>query len=261
MPTCFVIQPFDEGGPFDKRYDEVLVPAIGAAGLQDYRVDKDPRVSIPIAAIEEGIQDCELCLADISLDNPNVWFEVGYAIAAEKDVVFICAEERRTKFPFDVQHRAITEYRTTSPGDFSALQEKITQRLKAILKAREELGVVSTLSPTQETEGLAQHEVAALVILMEDQLTPDSSTTPYDVKKRMGRAGFLAVAVSIALDSLAAKGYMQYTTWEDSYGNTHSACQISEKGRRWIRDNQSSLVLRRLEPGIPETISDEDIPF
>ena len=32
MPTCFVIQPFDKG-PFDKRYDDVLDPAIRAALL------------------------------------------------------------------------------------------------------------------------------------------------------------------------------------------------------------------------------------
>ena len=33
MPTCFVIQPFDKG-PFDKRYDDVLDPAIRAALLE-----------------------------------------------------------------------------------------------------------------------------------------------------------------------------------------------------------------------------------
>ncbi len=43
MPTCFVIQPFDKGGPYDKRYRGVLVPAITDAGLEPYRVDEDPR--------------------------------------------------------------------------------------------------------------------------------------------------------------------------------------------------------------------------
>lgn len=44
MSTCFVIQPFD-GGPFDKRYDDVIAPAIVAAGLEPYRVDRDPRAA------------------------------------------------------------------------------------------------------------------------------------------------------------------------------------------------------------------------
>src|SRR5258708_34562665 len=69
------------------------------------------------------------------LDNPNVWFEVGYAIAASKDVIFICSEERRSAFPFDVQHRTITKYGTASPRDFKELQRKVTERLKATLKS------------------------------------------------------------------------------------------------------------------------------
>jgi len=47
MPTCFVMQPFD-GGKFDKRFDEIFKPAIEAAGIEPYRTDKDPSVSIPI---------------------------------------------------------------------------------------------------------------------------------------------------------------------------------------------------------------------
>jgi hypothetical protein len=38
MARCFVIQPFDRGGPYDKRYRDVLTPAIQEAGLEPYRV-------------------------------------------------------------------------------------------------------------------------------------------------------------------------------------------------------------------------------
>jgi hypothetical protein len=148
MLRCFVIQPFDKG-PFDQRYEDVLSPAINNADLEPYRVDQDPAVSIPIQSIEDGIQSSYVCLADITLDNPNVWFEVGYAIAAKKEVVFICSEDRRTPFPFDVQHRTITKYATASPRDFKELQEKITRRLKAIQKSNQGPGVVSKLSPGQ----------------------------------------------------------------------------------------------------------------
>jgi hypothetical protein len=249
-----VIQPFDKG-PFDKRFRDVLVPAIKAADLEAYRVDLDPAVSIPIDAIETGIQNAEICLADISLDNPNVWFEVGYAIAAKKEVVFICSEERKTPFPFDVQHRTITRYATASPSDFSELQDKITQRLKAIVKSNAELGIVSKLSPTQETEGLAPHEVAALVILMEDNLTPDSYTYPHEIKERMERAGFTTVAVSLALSRLKFKEFLVYVKVTDDF-REYTMCSITEKGRRWIQDNQSSLILKH-----DSGLKDEDIPF
>ena len=54
MFTCFVIQPFD-GSTFDKRYRDIFAPAIVDAGLEPYRVDLDPKVSIPIQEIENGI--------------------------------------------------------------------------------------------------------------------------------------------------------------------------------------------------------------
>lgn len=59
MPICFVIQPFD-GGPFDKRYDDVYVKAISDAGLEPYRVDRDPRASIPIDTIAARIRESDI---------------------------------------------------------------------------------------------------------------------------------------------------------------------------------------------------------
>jgi hypothetical protein len=96
LNRCFVIQPFDRG-KFDKRYEDVLVPAITRAGLEPYRVDRDPSVSIPIQDIEAGIESSRACLADITTDNPNVWFELGYAIASRREVVLICSEERTSR--------------------------------------------------------------------------------------------------------------------------------------------------------------------
>ncbi len=132
MNRRFVIQPFD-GGPFDKRYDDVFVPAIRAAGLEAYRVDRDPSVDIPIQWIEDGIRNAVACLADISSPNPNVWFELGYAIASQKPVVLVCSHDPKGRFPFDVQHRAIIVYRTESKRDFEELSVQITARLSAII--------------------------------------------------------------------------------------------------------------------------------
>ena len=40
MPRCFVIQPFDGGQRYDKRYKDVFEPAIKNADLEPYRVDR-----------------------------------------------------------------------------------------------------------------------------------------------------------------------------------------------------------------------------
>ena len=110
MSICFVIQPFD-GGRFDKRFNDVFKPALEQAGFEPYRVDRDPAVEVPIESIEEGIRSSTICLADITLDNPNVWYELGYAFDSGRSVILVCADERGGgRFPFDIQHRSIIRY-------------------------------------------------------------------------------------------------------------------------------------------------------
>ena len=133
MRKCFVMQPFDSGA-FDKRYESVFAPAIKSAGVEPYRVDRDPSVSIPIQEIENGIRDSELCFADITTDNPNVWFELGFALAIPREVVLVCSDERKTRYPFDVQHSSIIQYKTGAPQDFDELKPKIAVRIQAVLK-------------------------------------------------------------------------------------------------------------------------------
>lgn len=130
MSLCFVIQPFDNGC-FDKRYEDVFAPAIQAAGFEPYRVDRDPAAAIPIENIEEGIRRADACLADISTNNPNVWFELGFAIAVSKPVILVCEHQPDRRFPFDVQHRSIILYKTESARDFDSLKTRIIQRIKA----------------------------------------------------------------------------------------------------------------------------------
>lgn len=125
MPTCFVIQPFDSS-KFDKRFDDVYKPALEEQGLEAYRVDRDPEVEIPIEAIEDGIRDAAICLADITTDNPNVWYELGYAFAAGRPVIMVCSDERTgNRFPLDIQHRTVIKYRPDSVSDFSELKNRI----------------------------------------------------------------------------------------------------------------------------------------
>jgi hypothetical protein len=261
MGKCFVIQPFDNG-PYDKRYEDVLVPAIKAARLEPYRVDRDPHVVVPIEDIENGIRTSELCLADITTDNPNVWFEVGFAIASRKGIVLLCAETRPTSFPFDVRHRTILKYAADSPRDFLSLQTKITERLDALLQKQAEIQTIAALSPMKETEGLSHYEVAALIILMENKFM--GNVTAYQLRDDMRSAGYTDVAISLSISSLLEKSMAAQVTEQDSFGNEYPAYTIAPAGVQWIMANQDQLVLKR-EPENNKlqkaSITDEDIPF
>ena len=258
MSTCFVMQPFD-GGTFDKRYKDVIKPAIEASGLEPYRVDEDPRVSIPIDDIERGIRESRVCLAEITTDNPNVWFELGFAIASRRDVVLLCSDERSSHFPFDIQHRTIIRYKTDSTQDFTKLEHQITDRIHAILQKEEALGKAS--SPLVEVEGLSQHETVALVSLAENLESPSDSVSQYIIQQDMERIGFTRIATFLALSALLEKRFLASAEDTDFNGNLFMVYRITQQGTEWLQKNQERLVLRA-EPAKPtEQSPDDDIPF
>ncbi len=199
MNTCFVIQPFDNGGVFDKRYDDVLVPAIIEGGLNAYRVDRDPSANILIENIEDGIRGANICLADITEDNPNVWFELGFAFASKKDVILICSEER-TIFPFDVQHRRIITYRTGSPSDFEKLKKAIVPRIKTLLT--KEKNIIELKSSIKETGDLSNPEIVVLVSLLENQSPQNEPIGAHIIVNDVEKTGFNKVACKLALIKL-----------------------------------------------------------
>src|SRR5262245_8216611 len=244
MATCFVIQPFDHG-PFDKRYEDIFVPAISAAGLEPYRVDRDPSATIPIDEIESGIRSSDACLADITTDNPNVWFELGFAIASQKEVVLVCSNRRESNFPFDIQHRSIIIYATDSSRDFDELKEKVSKLLMAILDKNQRLGRVAAMSPIAEVEGLSQHEIMALVTIGQNLVSPGESVTFYTVRQDLEKAGFTKIATNVGLMGLLRKGMIEQVKEEDFQGGTYTAYILKEKGMDWLLSNQNYFRMRK----------------
>jgi hypothetical protein len=254
MPTCFIIQPFDKG-VFDKRFEDVFQPAIKGADLEPFRVDRDPGASIPIEDIEAGIRNAVVCLADITSDNPNVWFELGFAIASGKEVALVCAASRE-KFPFDVQHRNVIMYETDSSSDFESLRDKITKRIRAILSKEARIGAAAQVaSPVAPVRGLASHELVALVTVGQNIDDPSDTVSTYVIRKDMERAGFTRIAVTLGLMSLLAKGFVTLReAYDEQSDRSFSVYSLTEAGMQWLLNNQDKLKLT-----IPP--KDSDIPF
>ena len=262
MSTCFVIQPFDKG-PFDKRYQDIIRPAIEAADLEPYRVDEDPAASIPIEEIERGIREARICVADITTDNPNVWFELGYAIACRKEVVLLCSEARETRYPFDIQHRNVIQYLTDSTQDFDTLGEEIARRIRAFLRKKEKLDQVT--SPIADIEGLSQHEMAVLVAIAENLESQYDAVSTYTVRQDMERMGFTKVATFLALTTLVRKK-LAVDQEEQSMNadDTYITYRLTQDGINWLMANQEKLLLKAEPPPEPEhpgSAEDDDIPF
>ena len=261
MPRCFMIQPLD-GKQYDKRYEDVFEPAIKDAGLEPYRVDRDLSASILIDEIEQGIKASDACLAEISTDNPNVWFELGYAIASKREVVLLCSDERETPFPFDVRHRQIIKYATESPRDFEEARSKITARLEALLKKREELGRVVSMTSVSRVEGLEQYEIAGLVAVAQEVNHPEAGINIYMFRQHMDRAGFTRLAGTIALKSLLERRMLELFEDEDYSGETFDAVKVTSEGMRWLLENKEKLTLSVSDESPQGNgITDHDVPF
>lgn len=266
MSTCFVIQPFDNGGRFDKRYKDVFSPAIQEAGLEPYRVDNDPSVSVPIEDIQDGIRRATACLADITLDNPNVWFELGYALASDKQICLVCSEDRIGKYPFDVQHRSIINYRLESKSDFAALQEKIVDRLRAIIAKSQTLAIIEAQSPIRE-EGILQHEMIVLASIMENLQGPTAAVSHSSLREELGRLGYNNLALNIGLEGLLRRKMISCSEERDYDNNyTFSVYTIEPEGMTWLLGNYERLNLRNAPRSTQkrktvDNILDDEIPF
>ena len=99
----FVIMPFGtkEGINFNKVYDDYIKPALEQQGYEVFRADK----ALAAGEIrEEMFQElllADLVVADLSIDNPNVWYELGVRHALRsRGIVLI--QSQRDKQPFDV---------------------------------------------------------------------------------------------------------------------------------------------------------------
>ncbi len=130
--TCFMIQPLWE--PYDTRFDDTYKLAIEAASLVADRVDKDDAVNKIVPAIHEKIKKAAICLAEISTDRPNVWYEIGYAIAHGKPMVYVCDSPRKTNLPLDFELQKYIPLVGKTKTAFSEHEKKITDSIRAKLK-------------------------------------------------------------------------------------------------------------------------------
>jgi tetratricopeptide (TPR) repeat protein len=81
---AFVAMPFGrkpgpDGGDvdFNRVFHELIAPAIRAAGLSAFRADQEPAAGSILADMFQELLIADLVVADLTIPNPNVWYEIG----------------------------------------------------------------------------------------------------------------------------------------------------------------------------------------
>ncbi|RYZ07794.1 MAG: hypothetical protein EOO73_10705 [Myxococcales bacterium] len=81
--TCFVVMPFsvklveEREVDFDGVFAEFIEPAVTAAGFQAVRSDREVLAGPILPRVLESLYRADLVLADVSYQNPNVFYELG----------------------------------------------------------------------------------------------------------------------------------------------------------------------------------------
>lgn len=261
-PSCFVIQEFDEDGKFDRRYGESVHPALIAAGVEPKRADRILGLQPIIQKIEDAINDADICVAEVSTDNPNVWLELGYALALDRPVVILCDRDLRERLPFDIQHRPVILYRADSKSGFDELEKRITQEVKNQLSTASRVTRNPILSRgTQDINNLKSYEVAVLASLLAMWPSSPEGATASELEKHLKRLGHDEVALGFGITRLLEKAYIQQATQYGSYDNEWTVFKLTPEGMAWLHANEDQIEKPspNKTPDLPDF--DDEIPF
>jgi hypothetical protein len=140
--NCFVVMPFgrkpipDSAGrvyDFDKVYRVIIQRAIRQAGLEPVRADERQGSHMVHAEMFADLRDHPVVLADLSLLNPNVFYELGIRhVMSPSGTVLMCRQG--TVLPFDVNLSRVIFYDFDGESLDWEVVETVVQRVQAGLE-------------------------------------------------------------------------------------------------------------------------------
>ena len=127
-PRAFVVMQFSDA--FNALYTDVIKPTCEKFGLKAIRADDIYEAGLIINDITRSIEESSVIIADVTTDNPNVFYEVGYAHGLKK-VTILLSDRTRDKLPFDVSGFRTLFYDNTIGGK-SDVEARLTTHLANI---------------------------------------------------------------------------------------------------------------------------------
>lgn len=130
-PTAFIVMQFSS--PYNEVYSDVIKKLCEESGIDAVRADEIYGPGIIIKDVVDRIAKSQVVIADISPTNPNVYFEVGYALALGKPIILL-AQRRgpETSLPFDLSAFRVLFYDDSIGGKLK-LETGLRKHLKQIL--------------------------------------------------------------------------------------------------------------------------------
>lgn len=198
-----------------------------------------------IEKIEDAIQQASICVAEVSTDNPNVWLELGYALAINRPVVILCDKQIRSKLPFDIQHRPVIFYRTDSKSGYEELESSIKLNVKTELERDKRIAAAPLIkSGSHELEDLKDYEVAILTTLLALWPTSSNGAGHWDLEKKLQSIGYAETALGLGVAKLLRKKLIQQNSESDINGNDYFLYRITPEGIGWLTAREDKIELK-----------------
>jgi len=109
---AFIIMQFST--PYDELFEDVIEPICRKRNIKAIRADKTYGPGHILSDIMQEIFSAKFIIAEITPPNQNVFFEVGYAHAMKKPIIFIA--EKGKDLPFDVSGFRVQFYENSIRG-------------------------------------------------------------------------------------------------------------------------------------------------
>jgi len=122
-PHAFVIMPFGKKKSLDGSmiydfnaiYSQIIKPALESAGFESFRADEETTSGDILTDMFQELLLADLCIADLSIDNANVFYELGIRHALRKRGI-VHIQAGRGYMPFDVFNVRTIPYHITPEG-------------------------------------------------------------------------------------------------------------------------------------------------
>jgi chorismate mutase len=124
--TAFVIMPIDPSKPELEDVLGAIKEVCQSFSIKAFRADEIEHQDRITNVILNEIMSCDILIADLSNERPNVYYEVGYAHALNKKPILY--RRQGTQLHFDLSVHNVPEYR-----NITELRDMLRRRLEAIL--------------------------------------------------------------------------------------------------------------------------------
>ena len=111
-------------------YKDVIEPVCTDFGFQVIRGDNVYTNGLIIEDITRSIRECSIVIADITPNNANVYYELGFAHGIGKPAILL-SDRNRDKLPFDISGFRLLFYDNTIGGK-TAVEQALRKHLEAI---------------------------------------------------------------------------------------------------------------------------------